>query len=92
MSETARDLKIMALKEVISRDKVQYEDQIADLRVELTQVTQSVEQLTSENTELRQQIDSLAGNLAGEDTEKGEVVEGELVQEEKPARTKKSAK
>lgn len=85
----SKDLKILALKEVISRDKVQYEDQIADLRVELTQVNVRAEEVANENVALRQEIDTLAA------ASQGDVVEGVVVSEEaeKPtARTKKSTK
>lgn len=72
-------LKISALKEVIARDKVQYEDQIADLRVTLTETSQQLDQANSDNALLQQRIDEISATL---DAKNNDVVVGEVVSED----------
>lgn len=62
------NLKIQALKESISNLVANYEEKVADLRVEVTVLTQEKHQLQADNDRLAAQIE----------TDSNEVVEGEV--------------
>lgn len=62
------NLKIQALKESISNLVANYEEKVADLRVEVTVLTQEKQQLQADNDRLAAQIE----------TDSNEVVEGEV--------------
>lgn len=65
------NLKIQALRESISNHVANYEDKIADLRIEITVLSQKVQQLEQENAQLK------ADEGVKEDSR--EVVQGEVV-------------
>lgn len=73
MTQDRKDLKIQALLESLSKDKVKHESEMGDLRVELTLVSQERDQLREELETLRRE-QPVVGS--------GEVVPGELVSEE----------
>jgi regulator of replication initiation timing len=68
MSE--RTLKEEALLERVGELTVQYEERVADLRVQLTQVVDELERLREENNNLRE-----AQAQPGPDVLEGEIVE-----------------
>lgn len=79
------ELKILALKESLAAKVNDYEDKIADLRIELTEQSADVQALSAENEQLKARI----AELEPAEEVATDVVEGEVVQ--KTARAKKSA-
>lgn len=72
-----KDLKIEHYKQKVAELSVQYEDKIADLRVELTVVTQERDDLQQLATHLQDQLNSLSEPT--EIDEDNSVVRGEVV-------------
>lgn len=70
-----KDLKITALKQRIGEITSDYEDRIADLRVNITYQQQQLEQLQRQNQELESQLSDL--DPAPDST--SDVLEGEVV-------------
>lgn len=66
-----KDLKIQSYRERVSKLTLSYEEEVADLRVELTVTSQ-------ERDDLRKEVEELKSRLEPAD----EIVEGELVQED----------
>lgn len=65
------ELKIQALLEKIGNLSTQYENQVADLRVEITLLSQDKNQLQSEFDAYKAQVDSQkASNVSQEDSAK----------------------
>jgi regulator of replication initiation timing len=80
-NEQRLELKIQALKEGF-RDRVakildEYEDKVAELRLEITEQASHVNSLSEHNQVLQQEINRLSENV-----NLSQVIEGEVVQED----------
>lgn len=74
-----KDLKIMAFRERLAELTTEYEDKVADLRVALTTLQESLNEANERVDTLSSALEAREDLQPAEDLESSEVIEGEVV-------------